>query len=445
VGIFAQQNVLLKDLFLICYFAVVLNLVYEATKLGVHASHKGFFVLVNPDYIRKVLRGLIFTGLGLGAYGVLIVNANVDGQNNYPIQWYPNAFYEVAGRPFEFFRVDPDYDAAVQAGMDPAEAADALPQVQELKEAEATANSSGIDFGDDWVAILTKNNLTPEVLLAAMNERITDATGKMDAWNFVRGLQDAATTSLANMAAEKVWNDLSATGAPSDGGGTTDALDNKADTKAGVLALLSNYVGLIGRLIGTALAAVGYTAAYFAMDLVICKVLWMNAIYLALSYRVALIMLPTALVLGYFPATASVINGIGKHIIVCVMAFRLYGMAVTTLINPSFIKDTVIQNITLSPDAVTKDDAIYIFAKKVFIEQQHADGGKTMTKPMFIAAVRTKLQNSPLDMLGQTGFNQRSTYPFIGLVMLAFLVSLVGKIMTILQDSLNGQMTYHRG
>jgi len=42
------------------------------------------------------------------------------------------------------------------------------------------------------------------------------------------------------------------------------------------------------------------------------------------------------------------------------------------------------------------------------------------------------------------GANRYTFYPLIGLMMLAFVVSLVGKLVTIIQDALNGTMTYHR-
>ena len=448
VTVAATSNGLMKDLFLATFLAVVLNWLYEASKVFLRASHRSFTLLLNPDLVKKFIRACIFSSLALGAYGVLITNADQE----YPIQWFPATFYQAAGKPFEFFRVDPAYTQAVQAGMDPVDAANALPAVQDLQTAVTTSEASGEDFGDTWAASLQSANTTPEVLLAALNMRITDATGKINAFTFVTDLQKEGMKDLGIVAANKVWKEqagVSGTppgegGGPAAAGSTTESgLLSKVQSKIIMMLTTVGFPALLNTALSFAIAG-----AYFAMDLVIVKVLWLNAIYLVLSYKLALLALPLALLLGYFPATTSLLSGIGRHVIVCVLTFNIYGLAVAKLIDPDYIKTTISTQIqqdaqTAANASVAVPDAVLDLAKQVYIDMKNAAGGEPLSQREYIDAVRARM-----GAVGTSntlpGLDRYTFYPIIGLLMLAFLVSLVGKIMTILQDSLSGTMSYHR-
>jgi len=440
VGGFAKSNALFKDLFLGVVLVVGLHFLYECSKVILHASHRTWMALLAPDLVRKFIRACIFMSLGLGAYGILITNAGDD----YPVGWFPKTFYEAAGRPFEFFRVDPAYDAAVQAGMDEAVAAEQIPAVEELEQAVVDANSAGTDFGPAWVAILTNpaNNMTPEVLLAAMNKRISDATGKLNAWSFVTGLQEQAMVDMGSAAAAKVLKEVNNGAPPVAADYSTDPKDGSGFIAKFIGGLLSMFDTTGAKILNLAVGG-AVTMAYFAMDLVIVKILWMNAIYLALSYKLALIFLPVALVLGYFPSTTGLLVGIAKHIIVCVLTFRLFALAVTTMINPTFIKETISTSLPAPGDGTVPDQA-YQIARNVYISLStvNAGGGSTaaVDPAVYTAAVREYMSVSGL-MDVSPGANRYTFYPLIGLMMLAFVVSLVGKLGTNIQEALNRTLT----
>lgn len=452
----ATTNGLLKDLFLMAFMAMVVNLLYEISKVIQRGVNRSFTALLNPDIVKKVLRALIFSSLALGAYGVIITDvtssdptAIQNGANEYPIAGIPEAYYVAAGRPFEFFRVDPVYNQALQAGMDPVAAAEALPAVQSLQSSVAASEAGGTDFGDTWVAELQSNNITPEVLLAALNMRIMDATGKINAWSFVTELQLQGMKDLGTFAAKKVWEkEAGINGAPPGEGGGPSSDSSDQSMIARVWSKVITSVTSLWPSATNALISVGIAGAYFAMDLMIVKVLWMNAIYLVLSYKLALVALPLALLLGYFPATTSLLTGVARHIIVCVLTFNIYSLAVAQLINPDYIKTTITEQLTQEAASATSatasvPDAALDIARQVYVDMKVSAKGERIDQKDYIEAVRARMGTDGMTSVSP-GANKYTFYPLIGLLMLAFLVSLVGKISTILQDSLSGTMSYHR-
>lgn len=448
LGMAATSNGMLQVLFLGAFLVMGLNLAYEASKVILRASHKSFLLLLSPDLVKKFIRAAIFSSLALGSYGVMVTGEGGD----YPVSWVPVSYYEAAGRPFVFFQADADYNAAIQAGGDPVTAAQALPMVKDLQTAVTSSQASGTDFGTTWVGTLSGSGaISPEVLLAVVNMRITDASSKIGAWSFVTELQNEAMKDMGTVAAQKVWAKAGADGTtPGEGGGMTAAAVVTAAKDLVLQAVSSIITGLapwLPQLLNVAESVV-LTIAYFAMDLMIVKILWMNAIYLALSYKLALLLLPVAFMLAYFPAMTGVLSGIGRHVVVCALSFNLFSMAVATLINPDFIKTTI--STTLTQDAqATKDSSVSVpdaateLAQQVYVDMKTSAAGQPISQRDYIDAVRARMSAAGMVAVSP-GLNRYTFYPVIALLMLAFLVSLVGKIATILQDSLSGTMTYHR-
>jgi len=436
----ARNSEFLQIVFAIVLYIIVLNLLYEATKIILHASHKSLWALASPEFIRKFIRALLCGALGLGAYSVLIWDADTNQKVLIPAPWVDSRIVNQSSKPFLMF-------ATNQHDIE-----DAMFNITNAYANNYSGSGSGEEYQlmiDTAVAELkSQQNLSPEVMLHSIGSAVRGAASKLDAWAMVKTMQEEALVKLAMVAADEVLKEAAASGAPPTPVPVTseDSTEEKADQMIGKIMDFITPGITIG--INT-LVNVAITAAYFCMDLVVCKILWLNALYMATAYKLALVLLPVGILLAYWPSTTSILVNLGKLVLVGALTLKIMAVCTVSLLNPDFIRDAVVQHFQVDQTDISeriKNEVRSIYIAELKESKGSDKNTSSLGRDKFMQVVENTVRGQSL-----AAFNLTETggitviLPLIAMIGLGFLVSVIGKIGMIVQDTLAGTMTYHKG
>ncbi len=412
-GAFAQ-NPLMYVLFYGAFAAVLLHFSLELGRMVLNfVREQNLLIFLSPELVKRGLRAMIFCFLGAGAYGILITKAGED----YPIALIPDQVYVNFGKPFEYFKYDPNYEPTYR-----------IPGV-------------GEDAADEWVSeSVALPILQPETMINLAGTAITTASRDLSVFSLVNGTRDDAMKALAAKAADEVLKEMalvpgSQTGTPSNGGNLLTQWFNDAMTG---MAMLGN--GLVN--LGTSLII---TFTYFFADVVIARMLWLNVLYVGISYKIALFCLPLALVLAYFESTTGILVQIVKHLLVCAITLKVIAVTTANLLQAEKVREIVATATTnmlanQDPGSVLKSRARLVYAEMAAIQKGAPDPIK------YKAMVRSKLAAGGANsIMSASGTAVSYGIPMLSMTILAFMAALIAKVGLVIQDALGGTMTYHKG
>jgi len=433
-----QNNMLLQLVFVVSFYIVILNLLYEASKILLHSTHKSLWALASPEFVRRFVRALILLTMGIGAYAAIILQVGVGHPDPTkvelltPVPWVHSKVVMWSAKPF--------------TGFTP-EIGDVQSEYKIIQDAWDSSSSDTYDeLTEEAAAAMKAANhdvkLSPEFWLACIDKAITNTSSKLDAWTFVENMQKAAISKLAEKAAADTWAEIEAHGVPPSVVEATSSENPKdqIETKFGQFFMI---IGDFLHLGTNALVGICITIAYFCMDLIIIKVLWMNALYMAMSYQIALILLPSALVLAYFPSTSGILVQIVKLVFVGAISLQFFATATTYVLNPDTIRDATIQHFEVTSQNIS--DSMKAFSQGIYLELMRENGAPP-SQTEYMKRIRLRADTEGYSNFGVVDTKGATAIlPLIALIGMTFMVSVVGKISTVIQDALNGTMSYHRG
>lgn len=378
-------------LFALLCMVLVMKLLWDGGKLWLDAGtaaaegkgHGLFFHILDTGYLKKLLKGAILLTLGAGSFAYLYMGGKTSGS-----------------APAGFGVTSMVNETAVQNGMD------AMSPILEMMDPMAQVDSIANTIKKD--------------------------SGQLGAWAFTRQAVDATARMQAGNAAAKVWDDNHPNGQADSNSQNSPSGMSPSDLVKWVLDQAFSTVTMgLNQLITYGMSIL-LLFMNFGLDVMIVRCLMFNAIYLMMAYRIAVFLLPIALVAAWWDQWIGTLRGIVVVMITTTISLNVLADMTAIICSP----EQVTSIITMSEDHSTAPAAMERFAKMAYADDP------TLAKEAFVA----KVQNALGDPTASYVFNTEATFwaPIKFFVIFTMLIMLVGKIGTVISDAMAGSMSYHR-
>jgi hypothetical protein len=280
--------------------------------------------------------------------------------------------------------------------------------------------------------------------LGTIKGSIKGASQQLGAWHIARTVQDAAIKGAAEIAAGEVWQKKK-NEAPENVANTSE--DSNAEdslvTKfiSAVMEKISNIVARIGNSImayGTALVLL---VANLGLDLLIVRTIWFNAFYLLIIYKVLLVFLPLMCILAYWPSLDSfLVNGV-KQLVVVTITITVLSSATSFMFSNSKIESLALA--ATSYESMTISYKLEKYAEDIYNKMLAKADPRLSNIEAFKAECRAGIDRHTDNFF--LGLETNFFAPIRVFLVLALMITLLGKMVTVVNDAISGTMTYHRG
>jgi len=179
----------------------------------------------------------------------------------------------------------------------------------------------------------------------------------------------------------------------------------------------------------------------FGLDVLIVRTLVINAIYLMMAYKIAVLALPVAFVAAYWQNFEGVLKGVIQTMLVSTIALNVMASATAVIVSPDQIT-AIITQATFQAMSTDAKAAMELYCKKIYAEMSSASRTKPLTKQEYITNV-VNLMGDP-DTARVFNMDVQFFVPLRVLMMFSILIVLVGKLGTVISDTISGTMSYHR-
>jgi hypothetical protein len=303
------------------------------------------------------------------------------------------------------------------------------------------------------------NLVNPIDQVHAVGATIKGASQTLGAYYFAIAAQEAAAKNQAINAARTVWADLHPAGtavAPPPGqqpeqagavnaagaaGGTGLAsyLEGKPPDSDGIIVMAIRWVATV--------MTQGAVSAFLlfmnlGLDVMIVRCLMFNAIYMMMAYKIAILILPVALVAAYWNHWESILRGVVQVIIITVISLNILADLTAIVVSPTAVAELCTSANAQSQSTAANADVVN-YAKKIYASMNTGPMAGKVTEAAYYAEVGDVL-GSPANAY-VFNFDALFWAPVRVILLMTIMVTLVGKIATVIGDTISGTMTYHRG
>lgn len=402
---------IINIIFYACVMAVVFNYLWEMSiyfrnglqQEGSRGDVTGGIVgvLLDGTAFRKTMRFLIFFTLALGTFNAIRV---VPDGADYPVQW---GQLNSASAAYE-------------------------PIIDNISGGIYTNADAGVPAGGAMAN------------LYQMKQTIGAVSKNLGAWHMARTIQTEIAKAGAREAGLRL---LQARGMSEDTESITDSVlpagSDKAESPGYAEKLLDPVKSMLVTM-GNAVMAFGTAAmllvANFGLDLLIVRTLWFNALYLLLAYKAVVIFLPVVVLLAYFQSMTSLLSSAVKQLAVCIITLNILAGATSNILTEDRVKSWAQSAAEIKAGDMAQSMDTY--AQKIFAEmlQQNPSG---FSAKNYLSNLDNQLGNP------SNGYfiNMESSFygPLRVFMILAIVITLLGKMTVIVSDAISGTMSYHRG
>lgn len=313
----------------------------------------------------------------------------------------------------------------------------------------------------DNIANPLVNWVNPIDKVKAVGNVIKSSSETLGAFYFAIQAQVAAAQGQAMKAGETVWNDMHPPGTEVavppgqsgdawsmsgwarrkmvEGAALTEAEKQAQEVSDGVLSKALTWIGNVLAGVGTAMFLL---LMNIGLDIMIVRCLMFNAIYMMMAYKIAMLLLPIACVAAFWDRWESVLRGTLQVIIITVISLNVLTDLASIIVSPTGVQqlcqDANAQSLSSEPAAST-----LAYAKKIYADMNTGPNAGRVTKQEYLQKVTNELG----DPTNAHVFNLDVTFwaPVRVILLMTIMVTLVGKIATVIGDTISGTMTYHRG
>lgn len=307
--------------------------------------------------------------------------------------------------------------------------------------------SSVEDTASPWV-----NLMNPIGLIAAapganpaadssISGTIAKASAKLGAWHFARQSITTTARTQAINAAETFWNSVHPAGTSPTMG---PPVGNPAGGPTGELGSDVGSIAKLFNLIGNSIVSYGMSVLLlfmnFGLDVMIVRTLMFNAIYMLIAYKVAVMLLPLALVAAYWYQWDGVLRGVIQIMIVTFIGLNVLADMTAIVVSPEQVQ-AIITEANAQSLSTDKQAEMMKFVKAEYAKM--TAGGEVVTWEQY----KSQVVNDIGKDINVYMFNLDATFwaPVRVFLMLTIMITLVGKIGLVISDTISGTMSYHRG
>lgn len=303
------------------------------------------------------------------------------------------------------------------------------------------------DTASPWVNLMNPINLiaAPPGASAggadsSISGTIAKASSKLGAWHFARQSITATARMQAINAAQAFWDSVHPAGtSPTMGPPVADPNSGPTGELGTSLGSITKLINLIGNSIVSYGMSVLLLFMNFGLDVMIVRTLMFNAIYMLIAYKVAIMILPLALVAAYWYQWDGVLRGVIQIMIVTFISLNVLADMTAIVVSPEQVQAIITEANAQSLSAdMNAEMAKYVKAEYA----RMTAGGETVTWEQFKSQVVNDLGKD----VNVYMFNLDATFwaPVRVFLMLTIMVTLVGKIGIVISDTISGSMSYHR-
>jgi len=277
---------------------------------------------------------------------------------------------------------------------------------------------------------------TAPALDSTITGTIAKNSAKLGAYYLATQSQSMAGQAAATTAAETVWNDLHPNG--------TTTNPSLPDGRSWISQQVSDIAGLFNAARGwliSSMSAFFLLWMNFGLDVLVVKTLVFNAIYLMMAYKIAVMILPVAFIAAYWHHWEGVLKGVIQTMIVATISLNVLADATAILVSPDQITQ-IITDAQVQAQSTDAKASMELYARNVYAEMVNEMGASAITKQVFTDKVVNLLGDPRTARI--FNFDTCFFVPLRVLMMFSILLVLIGKIGTVISDTISGTMSYHR-
>jgi len=388
-------------LFIILIGYGLLSLIWEAANILLDAGteeHDGHFKrLADTGFLKKVIKFMILCTLGIGAlFTVYKADPNLDPSTFKPLGVQQSAAYIAS---------DDNIGGRLTEMMNP-------------------------------ITKIVSPVGTPAAVDSSITGTIAKNSAKLGAYYLATQSQNMAGQAAATTAAETVWNDLHPNG--------TSTNPSLPEGRSWIGQQVQDIAGLFNAARGWLISSMsGFFLLWmnFGLDVLVVKTLVFNAIYLMMAYKVAVMILPVAFIAAYWHHWEGVLKGVIQTMIVATISLNVLADCTAILVSPDQITQIITDAQAQSQSADIKA-SMELYARNVYSEMVSEMGAASVTKQAFTDKVVNLLGDPRTARI--FNFDTCFFVPLRVLMMFSILLVLIGKIGTVISDTISGSMSYHR-